>query len=753
MLAGTLDRLRLNPGSPGHKKLQLPLLALAFGAMASLAMFVFIKDSIEKEARLRFERQASDAKHAIEARFISYSNVLYGLAALFGKSSTLSHAEFQYYVETLDLARRYPGIWSLNYAEYVPHEEKARFVARIRRDASLVAGGYPGFAITPPGDRADYYALSYVAPMERIQFAFGLDIAVNPRTGNPAAVKAVLESARDSGKVTTSGQRLDIGQGDAPAFGIRMPVYRRGAALDTVAQRRAAYAGSVGAAFVVPELMRGVFDDTTLRSLRFRLYEGGPASAYTEPPREIGEEQLLFDSRSLVKDPRAGSGDAFFQTILPIEFAGRIWEIHFSAPHAALIRSIDRALPWLALGGGLLISTLLFAIFYSLAAAAQRVEAARREAVAANIAKTKFLAAASHDLRQPMQALSMYASVLEERVREASALRVVRGIELSVRTLEQLFDSLLDISKIESGVVKPDVGVVALMPLIERVVEAETAIATRKNLELRVARTSVSVRSDPALLERMLKNLVTNAIRYTERGKVLVGCRRRPGGRLRLEVIDSGIGIPAHEQERIFDEYYQIAGKSAQGLGLGLPIVKSLGELLGHKVAVRSSLGRGSVFSIELERAGGAAPSAAPPGPLLQSSLKGLTVAVVDDDAEIRNSVGFLLESWGCRGIAGATVAEVERELRANQLTPDALIVDYRLADAMDGLQAIEHLRAAFGAHIPALIISGTASLPFLREHAAKVPVAMKPVPHGKLRAFLSQSVRGRAASAEWRGR
>jgi CheY-like chemotaxis protein len=245
----------------------------------------------------------------------------------------------------------------------------------------------------------------------------------------------------------------------------------------------------------------------------------------------------------------------------------------------------------------------------------------------------------------------------------------------------------------------------------------------------------------------MLKNLLTNAIRYTERGAVLVGCRRRPGGRLRLEVADSGIGIPAHEQERIFDEYYQIAGKSAQGLGLGLPIVKSLGELLGHKVAVRSSLGRGSVFSIELERAAGGVPAADRSVPPLHSSLKGLTVVVVDDDAEIRSSVGLLLESWGCCGISGATVAEVELQLRANRLTPDALIVDYRLADAMDGMQAIEHLRAAFGAQIPALIISGTASLPFLREHAARIPVAMKPVPHGKLRAFLSQSVRAGAAS------
>ena len=235
-------------------------------------------------------------------------------------------------------------------------------------------------------------------------------------------------------------------------------------------------------------------------------------------------------------------------------------------------------------------------------AASRRLQEARGEAEAANIAKTKFLAAASHDLRQPMQALSMYASVLEERVADAGTLRVVHGIQLSVTNLEQMFDSLLDISKIESGVIKPNIVAFPLVPLIEQVVEAERPIAAHKDLELRVVPTSASVRSDPALLERMLKNLVTNAIRYTERGKIIIGCRRLGGGRLRLEVVDSGIGIALEEQERIFDEYYQLSGNSAQGLGLGLPIVKSLGELLGHAVAVKSAPGRGSVFSIELER-------------------------------------------------------------------------------------------------------------------------------------------------------
>jgi signal transduction histidine kinase len=371
--------------------------------------------------------------------------------------------------------------------------------------------------------------------------------------------------------------------------------------------------------------------------------------------------------------------------------------------------------------------------------ASHRLQEARGEAEAANIAKTKFLAAASHDLRQPMQALSMYASVLEERLSDPNVVRVVHGIKLSVTNLEQMFDSLLDISKIESGVIKPKIVAFPLMPLVEQVVEAEKAMAAHKNLELRVVRTSASVRSDPVLLERMLKNLVTNAIRYTERGKIIIGCRRVCGGWLRLDVVDSGIGIALEEQERIFDEYYQLSGHSAQGLGLGLPIVKSLGELLGHRVAVKSAVGRGSVFSIELDKVPEVPlPSAARAVPA--AALGRLKVVLVDDDVEIRESMRFLLEGWGCRYAAGATVEEIEKQLRTEQWEPDALIVDYRLAGTMTGLQVIERLRARFGKQLPALIITGTANPSFLQSRAGGIPFAIKPVAPGKLRAFLSQA-------------
>ena len=420
----------------------------------------------------------------------------------------------------------------------------------------------------------------------------------------------------------------------------------------------------------------------------------------------------------------------FAQVLALAGFALVLWLSHFWRQHPMLAVSLVLVL--------IMIPAYVSVLVARLNAATHRLQEARGEAEAANVAKTKFLAAASHDLRQPMQALSMYASVLEERVTDANALRVVHGIQLSVTTLEQMFDSLLDISKIESGVIRPNVVAFPLMPLIDYVVETEKAIAAQKNLEVRVIPTSASVRSDPVLLERMLKNLVTNAIRYTERGKIIIGCRRVGRGRLRLEVVDSGIGIALEEQERIFDEYYQLSGTSAQGLGLGLPIVKSLGELLGHKVAVRSAVGRGSVFSIELDRAADVAlPSVARPLP--PATLSRLNVVLVDDDVEIRESMRLLLAGWGCRYVGGATVAEIEDELRAQGLTPDALIVDYRLAGTMTGLQVIDRLRAAFGKQLPALIITGTANPSFLQQRAAGIPFAVKPVAPGKLRAFLSQ--------------
>jgi len=390
------------------------------------------------------------------------------------------------------------------------------------------------------------------------------------------------------------------------------------------------------------------------------------------------------------------------------------------------------------LGVGLMLT--LIAVPAYVSKLLSRLEVAKAEAEAANVAKTRFLAAASHDLRQPVQALSMYTSVLEGRTRDADTRRVVHGVQLSVKTLERLFDSLLDISKIESGVVKPCLASFPLAPLLEQIAEEERPLAAQKGLELRAVRTSAWVESDPALLERMVKNLVTNAIRYTEHGRIVVGCRRA-GERVRLEVLDTGIGIAAEEHGRIFDDYYQINGASGQGLGLGLPIVKSLGALLGHAVAVRSAPGRGSVFSIELPVTTGR--DAPLPAPAAQAGPATGRVVLVDDDVEIRRSMHLLLQGWGYELISGSSVEDVEAELHRRSLKPDALIVDYRLASAMTGAHVVERLRGAFGASLPALVITGNADIAAVRTHLPGLPIAVKPVPPGRLRAFLSQALTG----------
>src|SRR4051812_36466763 len=264
--------------SLAQRRFLLPLLTLVVGVVASVVLSLFIGDNIEKEANLRFERQASDAKHAMEARVISYFNVLYGLAALFSKSDQTSRAEFHAYVQALDVEHRYPGIWGLNYATYLRHEDKARFESEVRSDTSLDPLGYPEFSVWPPGDRPDYVVLTYVqlSQLASVRTYLGLDLAANPRAADVRGVREALANHRDSGKVLTSGTRIDIGQGDSAAFGMRLAVYRRGMARDTVAERRAAYVGSVGAGFVVPELMAGVLQTSTSNHLRFKLYEAGP---------------------------------------------------------------------------------------------------------------------------------------------------------------------------------------------------------------------------------------------------------------------------------------------------------------------------------------------------------------------------------------------------------------------------------------------------------------------------------------------
>lgn len=334
----------------------------------------------------------------------------------------------------------------------------------------------------------------------------------------------------------------------------------------------------------------------------------------------------------------------------------------------------------------------------------------RDEAERASAAKTRFLASASHDLRQPMHAIALLVGVLRERAGDPQTRAVVARIEQSVEAMENLFRSLLDISKLDAGAVRPNVGEVAVATLLAGIVASYGELARAKGLTLRAVPSRAVVASDAALLERILGNLVANAINYTSRGGVVIGARRR-GNALRLLVVDTGPGIPPAHRDDIFEEFFQLQNPGhdrSKGLGLGLSIVRRSADLLGHALIVRSAEGRGSTFGVEVPLAPSRRTAPPPPsGADGGAVLHGAFVAVVDDDADARAATATLCREWGCIVVSadspGALSAALEGHLRA----PDLVITDYRLAGGATGLSVVAAVRQAAERAVPAIVLTG----------------------------------------------
>ena len=370
-------------------------------------------------------------------------------------------------------------------------------------------------------------------------------------------------------------------------------------------------------------------------------------------------------------------------------------------------------------------------------------EQARAQAEAANRAKTQFFAAASHDLRQPLHALGLFASALSDKIKEPDVLNVVHSINSSVGALEGLFNELLDISKIDAGAIQAVPQAVSLGKLFDRLRLDFDAEAYDKGLRLSIRPNDFWVRSDPILLERIVRNLVTNALRYTRQGGVLVAARRR-GGTVSIEVWDTGIGIAEEQQEQIFDEFVQLANperSSKKGLGLGLSIVRRLCTLLEHPIELRSIVGRGTVF--RLNAAGDIAPpveqrnrraAERPPG-----SLDGIVIAVIDDEEAIVEGMRVLLSGWGAHVVGGASAEAVLEELAEDDLTPNLAIVDFRLQNDVTGLDVIAQLRECFGNELPAILVTGSTAAEHIEEaRHHDLHLLLKPVLPAKLRTLIN---------------
>ena len=398
-------------------------------------------------------------------------------------------------------------------------------------------------------------------------------------------------------------------------------------------------------------------------------------------------------------------------------------------------------------------------------------EAARREAEIANRAKTQFFTAASHDLRQPLHAMGLFAEALRQRVREpagppqgrtpegdtrrlnndAEVAQLVNSINESVDALEGLFSELLDITRIDSGVIEVHPQHFEVADILRKLRLHFEPNAFEKGLSLRLRGGSRVVFADPLLVERVLRNLVSNAIRYTNDGTVLVGCRQR-GDRVLLQVWDTGPGIPLAEQARIFDEFYQVPNTpkvspdQRKGLGLGLAIVKRLVDLMEAKLTMRSTPGRGTLFTLELPKGRAPRPSAvlAMPGGKgpVGITLAGRRIVVVEDEPAVLAGLEVLLTGWGAQIDAFESVAASRAwaERSDPALTkPDLFIVDYRLEDGLNGVDAIKSLRARFGAAIPAILVTGSTMTGHDKEaQDHNFHLLIKPVVPNKLRAMIA---------------
>ena len=372
-------------------------------------------------------------------------------------------------------------------------------------------------------------------------------------------------------------------------------------------------------------------------------------------------------------------------------------------------------------------------------------ELEQREKLAqqASLAKSRFLAAASHDLRQPMHAISLYVESLKPQMRGRVAEETLNKIERSILNMVELFNAILDLTKLDAGITQPHLVPVRIRKLFLHLADEFSAEADRKGLSLRVRAPDVWIKSDGILLERIFRNLLSNALHHTTRGGVLLSARPFQG-QLRLQIWDTGSGIAPEHQPRIFDEFYQAGTpetQARQGLGLGLTIVRRLARLLVYSLQLHSKPGQGTVFSLDVPLLEN---TLAVIDPLIEDSSSALSgrVLIVDDDLAVLDALGHLLRQWGLEVELLNNLNLVKHALRA---APDVVLVDYQLLNGETGLMVAREVHKRWGVSIPVVLITGdtrTETIHLLRQSG--FPILHKPVRANQLRTLLMTLLQGR---------
>ncbi len=456
-----------------------------------------------------------------------------------------------------------------------------------------------------------------------------------------------------------------------------------------------------------------IFLDT---KLNIRFFTPATRALFSVIPGDIGRP--LADLKSLASDDALlADAQSVLRTQTPVE---REIEARTGSWY------IRRILPYRTQDGRVEGVVITFADITARTLAADAMETAQRQAEQANVAKSRFLAAASHDLRQPLQTLVLLQGSLTKVIEGEQARQLLTRLDQALGAMSGMLNALLDINQIEAGTVRAEMVVFSINDLFDRMKDEFTYHAKAKDLDLRVIPCSISVRSDVRLLEQMLRNLLSNALKYTKHGKVLLGCRRH-AGMVSIEIWDTGIGIPDEELQAIFEEYHQInnaARERTHGLGLGLSIVQRLGKLMGHRVRVRSRLGKGSVFAIEIERPAAEIIARVDHQPRIAHDRQGADVGlaneilVIEDDPEMSDLVAHVLAEEGYRtSTAPDGVIALDLVTRGT-VKPDLLLADYNLPNGMNGIEVTTRIRETLRREIPVVILTGDISTSTLREIA-----------------------------------